>query len=155
MPHNLYLHSSLVQTRKIGKKREDIRQAIRWNNIDSALSLNLAFFVNAAILVVAAAIFYRNGYYQVAEIQDAHKLLQPLLGAAERLVLLRLPDLAAQLFRFLLNHAPSFPAKRNRGRSNTSCHTRTSCKSQARAMSAEAAPLVESTSNATSPPGVR
>jgi manganese transport protein len=82
MPHNLYLHSSLVQTRKIGKKREDIRQAIRWNNIDSALSLNLAFFVNAAILVVAAAIFYRNGYYQVAEIQDAHKLLQPLLGAA-------------------------------------------------------------------------
>ncbi len=82
MPHNLYLHSSLVQTRKIGNKSEDIRQAIRWNNIDSALALNIAFFVNAAILVVAAAVFYRNGYFNVAEIQDAHKLLQPLLGAS-------------------------------------------------------------------------
>jgi manganese transport protein len=82
MPHNLYLHSSLVQTRKIGKEREDIRQAIRWNTIDSAISLNIAFFVNAAILVVAAAVFYRNGYYNVAEIQDAHRLLQPLLGVA-------------------------------------------------------------------------
>jgi len=82
MPHNLYLHSSLVQTRKIGKKPSDIRQAIRWNNFDSALALNIAFFVNAAILVVAAAVFYRNGYYNVAEIQDAHRLLQPLLGAA-------------------------------------------------------------------------
>jgi manganese transport protein len=82
MPHNLYLHSSLVQTRKIGKEREDIRQAIRWNTIDSAVSLNIAFFVNAAILVVAAAVFYRNGYYNVAEIQDAHRLLQPLLGVA-------------------------------------------------------------------------
>jgi manganese transport protein len=82
MPHNLYLHSSLVQTRKIGKEHEDIRQAIRWNTIDSAISLNIAFFVNAAILVVAAAVFYRNGYYNVAEIQDAHRLLQPLLGVA-------------------------------------------------------------------------
>ncbi|MFN2119107.1 MAG: Nramp family divalent metal transporter, partial [Anaerolineales bacterium] len=82
MPHNLYLHSSLVQTRKIGSKKEDVRQAIRWNNIDSALALNIAFFVNAAILVVAAAVFYRHGYFGVAEIQDAHKLLEPLLGAA-------------------------------------------------------------------------
>jgi len=82
MPHNLYLHSSLVQTRKIGSLKEDIRQAIRWNNIDSAISLNLAFFVNAAILVVAAAVFYRNGYFGVAEIQDAHQLLEPILGAA-------------------------------------------------------------------------
>jgi manganese transport protein len=82
MPHNLYLHSSLVQTRKIGNTKEDVRQAIRWNNIDSTLALNIAFLVNAAILVVAAAVFYRNGYYNVAEIQDAHKLLQPLLGAA-------------------------------------------------------------------------
>jgi manganese transport protein len=80
MPHNLYLHSSLVQTRKIGKKPEEIRQAIHLNNIDSAISLNLAFFINAAILVVAASVFYRNGYYNVAEIQDAHRLLQPLLG---------------------------------------------------------------------------
>ena len=82
MPHNLYLHSSLVQTRKIGKTKEDIRQAIRWNNIDSAVALNLAFFVNAAILVVAAAVFYRNGFYEVAEIQDAHRLLAPILGAS-------------------------------------------------------------------------
>jgi manganese transport protein len=82
MPHNLYLHSSLVQTRKIGKTKEDIRDAIRWNNIDSAVALNLAFFVNAAILVVAAAVFYRNGYFEIAEIQDAHRLLAPILGAS-------------------------------------------------------------------------
>jgi manganese transport protein len=82
MPHNLYLHSSLVQTRKIGTTKEDIRQVIRWNNIDSAVALNLAFFVNAAILVVAAAVFYRNGYYEVAEIQDAHRLLAPIVGAS-------------------------------------------------------------------------
>jgi manganese transport protein len=82
MPHNLYLHSSLVQTRKIGKTKEDVRQAIRWNNIDSTLALNIAFLVNAAILVVSAAVFYRHGFYNVAQIQDAHKLLQPLLGAA-------------------------------------------------------------------------
>jgi manganese transport protein len=82
MPHNLYLHSSLVQTRKIGQKTEDIRQVIRWNNIDSALAMNLAFFINAAILVVAASVFYRNGFYNVAEIQDAHRLLQPLMGAS-------------------------------------------------------------------------
>ncbi len=59
MPHNLYLHSSLVQTRKIGKTQEDIRHAIRWNNIDLAVALNLAFFVNAAILVVAAAVLFQ------------------------------------------------------------------------------------------------
>jgi manganese transport protein len=82
MPHNLYLHSSLVQTRKIGKTKEDIRDAIRWNNIDSAVALNLAFFVNAAILVVAAAVFYRNGFFEVAEIQDAHRLLAPIVGAS-------------------------------------------------------------------------
>lgn len=82
MPHNLYLHSSLVQTRKIGTRPADIRDTIRWNNIDTAISLNLAFFVNAAILVVAAAVFYRNGYFEVAEIQDAHRLLEPILGAS-------------------------------------------------------------------------
>src|SRR5512141_2266184 len=82
MPHNLYLHSSLVQTRKIGKTEKDIRDAIRWNNLDSAVALNLAFFVNAAILVVAASVFYRNGYYEVAEIQDAHRLLAPVVGAS-------------------------------------------------------------------------
>jgi manganese transport protein len=82
MPHNLYLHSSLVQTRKSGRNPEDIRNTIRWNTIDTAISLNLAFFVNAAILVVAASVFYRNGYYGVAEIQDAHRLLEPILGAS-------------------------------------------------------------------------
>ncbi len=81
MPHNLYLHSSLAQTRRIGRNKKDIKSAIRWNTIDSAVALNLAFFVNAAILVMAAAVFYRNGYYEVAEIQDAHRLLEPILGA--------------------------------------------------------------------------
>ncbi len=81
MPHNLYLHSSLAQTRKIGRNKHDIKSAIRWNTIDSAVSLNLAFFVNAAILVMAASVFYRNGYFEVAEIQDAHRLLEPILGA--------------------------------------------------------------------------
>jgi len=82
MPHNLYLHSSLVQTRKIGRKNDDIRDSIRWNTIDTTVALNLAFFVNAAILVVAASVFYRNGFFEVAEIQDAHRLLEPILGAA-------------------------------------------------------------------------
>jgi manganese transport protein len=82
MPHNLYLHSSLVQTRKIGKKPEDVRDAIKWNNVDSAVALNLAFFVNAAILVMAASVFFRNGFFGVAEIQDAHRLLEPILGAS-------------------------------------------------------------------------
>lgn len=82
MPHNLYLHSSLVQSRKIGEDKRSIKQAIRWNTIDSALALNIAFFVNAAILVLAAAVFYKSGHYEVAEIQDAHRLLEPLLGAS-------------------------------------------------------------------------
>jgi len=82
MPHNLYLHSSLVQTRKIGKTEKDIRDAIRWNNLDSAVALNLAFLVNAAIMIVAAAVFYRHGFFTVAEIQDAHKLLAPILGVS-------------------------------------------------------------------------
>ncbi len=82
MPHNLYLHSALVQTRRIGYDRDQIKQAIRWNTIDSAVALNIAFFVNAAILIMAAAVFYRSGHYGIAEIQDAHRLLAPLLGTA-------------------------------------------------------------------------
>lgn len=82
MPHNLYLHSSLVQTRKIGRTHEEIQDTLRWNTIDTGVSLNLAFFVNAAILLTAASVFYRNGYFQVAEIQDAHRLLEPILGAS-------------------------------------------------------------------------
>ncbi len=80
MPHNLYLHSSLVQSRRIEKTRAGIRQALKYNLIDSTVALNAAFFVNAAILVMAAAVFHRAGYLEVAEIQDAYKLLVPLLG---------------------------------------------------------------------------
>ncbi|MFD2892317.1 Nramp family divalent metal transporter [Flavobacterium chuncheonense] len=80
MPHNLYLHSSLVQTRKFDRSSKGIKQALKYNFLDSAIALNLAFFVNAAILILAAATFYKNGLFEVAEIQDAHQLLQPLLG---------------------------------------------------------------------------
>ncbi len=80
MPHNLYLHSSLVQTRKFDRTPDGIKQALKYNFIDSTIALNLAFFVNAAILILAAATFYKNGYFEVAEIQDAHQFLQPLLG---------------------------------------------------------------------------
>jgi len=82
MPHNLYLHSSLVQTRKIGRDSDEIKKTLRWNTIDTSLSLNIAFLINAAILVMAASVFHRNGYFAVAEIQDAHRLLEPLLGAS-------------------------------------------------------------------------
>lgn len=81
MPHNLYLHSSLVQTRKITRSEEGIRSAIKFNLYDTAIALNLAFFVNAAILILAAAAFFRNGYFQVAEIQDAYKILTKIFGA--------------------------------------------------------------------------
>lgn len=81
MPHNLYLHSSLVQTRKFDRNPEGIRRALKYNFIDSAIALNLAFFVNAAILILAAAAFYNNGLFEVSEIQDAHKLLAPMLGS--------------------------------------------------------------------------
>ena len=80
MPHNLYLHSALVQTRKITQTQEGIRRAIRFNILDSAIALNLALFVNAAILILAAAVFHKNGYQGVSEIQDAHRLLEPMLG---------------------------------------------------------------------------
>jgi manganese transport protein len=80
MPHNLYLHSSLVQTRKFDRSKTGIKQALKYNFIDSTIALNLAFFVNAAILILGAATFYQNGLFEVAEIQDAHRLLEPLLG---------------------------------------------------------------------------
>lgn len=80
MPHNLYLHSSLVQTRKFDRSKEGIKQALKYNFIDSTIALNLAFFVNAAILILAASTFYKNGLFQVAEIQDAYQLLAPILG---------------------------------------------------------------------------
>jgi manganese transport protein len=80
MPHNLYLHSSLVQTRRINTSEKGIWQAIKFNLIDSTIALNAALFVNAAILVLAASTFYRAGMHQVEDIQDAHKFLAPLLG---------------------------------------------------------------------------
>jgi manganese transport protein len=80
MPHNLYLHSSLVQTRKFDRTPAGIKQALKYNFIDSTIALNLAFFVNAAILILAAATFYKSGMHEVAEIQDAHRFLEPLLG---------------------------------------------------------------------------
>lgn len=80
MPHNLYLHSSLVQTRKIGDSAKGIWTAIKYNFIDSAIALNAAFFVNAAILVLAASTFFQAGMFEVSEIQDAYKFLAPLLN---------------------------------------------------------------------------
>ncbi|MFL6300359.1 MAG: Nramp family divalent metal transporter [Terriglobales bacterium] len=80
MPHNLYLHSSVVQTRNYERTPEGKREAIKFSNIDTAVALTLALFVNAAILIVSAATFYRTGHGEVAEIGDAHKLLTPLLG---------------------------------------------------------------------------
>ena len=81
MPHNLYLHSSLVQTRAIDRTPEGMRTAIRYNSLDSFLALNFAFLINAAILIMAAGTFYRAGYTQIAEIQEAYHTLTPLLGS--------------------------------------------------------------------------
>jgi manganese transport protein len=80
MPHNLYLHSALVQTRKIKRDNAGIKRALKLNFIDSAIALNLAFFVNAAILVLAATVFFKTGRTEVAEIKTAHVLLKELLG---------------------------------------------------------------------------
>jgi manganese transport protein len=82
MPHNLYLHSSIVQSRKYERTPRGKREAIFMANVDSALALTVALFVNAAIVVVAAAVFHRSGHFEVAAIQDAYKLLSPLVGAA-------------------------------------------------------------------------
>jgi len=80
MPHNLYLHSALVQTRKFKRDDKSIKKILKLNAIDSTLALNIAFFVNAAILIVAASAFYFSGHRQVASLQDAYQLLTPLLG---------------------------------------------------------------------------
>jgi len=80
MPHNLYLHSSLVQTRKVERTKGGIRDALKFNFLDTALALNLAFFVNAAILILAATAFFKNGII-VDEIQDAHRLLDDIFGS--------------------------------------------------------------------------
>jgi manganese transport protein len=80
MPHNLYLHSSIVQTRRYELSSAGKREAIKFATIDSTVALMFALFINAAILIVAAATFYTRGRNDVAEIQDAYKLLTPLLG---------------------------------------------------------------------------
>jgi manganese transport protein len=81
MPHNLYLHSSIVQTRKYDENAAGKREAVRFAFVDSTIALSFALFINAAILIVAAASFHTSGNTDVAEIQDAYKLLTPLLGA--------------------------------------------------------------------------
>jgi manganese transport protein len=80
MPHNLYLHSSIVQSRRYKRTPEGKREAVQMANVDSALALTVALFVNAAILIVAAAVFHRSGHFEVAAIEDAYKLLSPLVG---------------------------------------------------------------------------
>jgi manganese transport protein len=80
MPHNLYLHSSIVQTRNYPRTTEGKKMAIKFATIDSTVALLIAFFVNAAILIIAAAAFHFSGHNDVADIMDAHKLLTPLLG---------------------------------------------------------------------------
>src|SRR5438034_122346 len=80
MPHNLYLHSSIVQTRKYSDSFESRREAIRYATIDSSVALMSALFINAAILIMAAATFHGTGHQDIAEIGDAYQLLSPLLG---------------------------------------------------------------------------
>lgn len=81
MPHNLYLHSSLVQTRKIQKTKQGIKQALKWSFVDTAVALNIAFLINAAILILAATVFFQTGRTDVGEIKQAYQLLSPMLGS--------------------------------------------------------------------------
>jgi manganese transport protein len=82
MPHNLYLHSSIVQTRQFEQTTLGKRQAIRFSTWDSTIALCFALFINAAILIIAAAVFHKSGHNEVAEIGEAYRLLEPLLGTA-------------------------------------------------------------------------
>ena len=95
MPHNLYLHSALVQTRKINRTSEGIKKSIFYNFIDSTVALNAAFFVNAAILILAATAFYATGHKEVAKIEEAHALLAPLLGSKLAPILFAIALIAA------------------------------------------------------------
>ena len=91
MPHNLYLHSALVQTRRVARTTAGIREALRFNLLDTGIALNLAFLVNSAILILSAAAFHHSGHTEVADIRDAHGLLRGLFG-----------DLAPALFAIAL-----------------------------------------------------
>jgi manganese transport protein len=95
MPHNLYLHSSIVQTRRYETNSAGKREAIKFATIDSTLALMFALFINAAILIVSAATFYTRGRNDVAEIQEAYKLLSPLLGVTGASTLFALALLAS------------------------------------------------------------
>lgn len=95
MPHNLYLHSSIVQTRKFEQTPEGKREAIKFATIDSTGALMFALFINAAILILAAAVFHWSGHQEVAEIQDAYKLLSPLLGVGSASILFAVALLAS------------------------------------------------------------
>jgi manganese transport protein len=95
MPHNLYLHSSIVQTRAYDETPAGKRQAIRYASIDSTIALMFALFINAAILILSAAVFYRSGNFAVAEIQHAYQLLAPLLGTSVASVLFAVALLAS------------------------------------------------------------
>src|ERR1700736_1651677 len=95
MPHNLYLHSSIVQTRRYELSSAGKRQAIKFATIDSTLALMFALFINAAILIVSAATFYTRGRNDIAEIQEAYKLLSPLLGVTGASTLFALALLAS------------------------------------------------------------
>ncbi len=95
MPHNLYLHSSIVQTRKYQITSQGKREAIKFATIDSTVALMLALFINAAILIVSAATFYTRGQHNVAEIQDAYQLLSPTLGVGVASVLFAVALLAS------------------------------------------------------------
>jgi manganese transport protein len=95
MPHNLYLHSSIVQTRRVAPDPGSKREAIRFATLDSTVALLFAFFINAAILILAAATFHRTGHQSVADIGDAYYLLAPLLGTTAASTLFAVALLAA------------------------------------------------------------
>ncbi|WP_448952407.1 Nramp family divalent metal transporter [Labrys neptuniae] len=95
MPHNLYLHSSIVQTRAYERTEEGRRSALRWAVADSTIALMLALFVNAAILIMAASVFHQNGRTDVAEIEQAYQLLSPMLGVGIASTLLAVALLAS------------------------------------------------------------
>ncbi len=97
MPHNLYLHSSIIQTRRIGPTRAEKLDAIRMGTIDSTVALMFALFINASILILAAAAFHTTGRTEVAEIQEAYKLLGPILGTSLAATLFAVALLASGL----------------------------------------------------------
>lgn len=95
MPHNLYLHSAIIQTRKYERTAEGKREAIKFGTIDVVVALTIALFINAAILIVSAATFHWSGHHDVAKIQDAYQLLTPILGATAASVVFAIGLLAS------------------------------------------------------------